>query len=54
MHIWWTAATQNGISADTLPFILLVLVLTWLGTYFSSWRSSAGGTLARLVPAARR
>lgn len=37
MHIWWTAATQNGISADTLPFIVLVLVLTWIGTYFSSW-----------------
>jgi transglutaminase-like putative cysteine protease len=37
MHIWWTAATQNGISADTLPFITLVLVLTWVGTYLSTW-----------------
>jgi transglutaminase-like putative cysteine protease len=37
MHLWWGAATQNGLSADTLPFIVLVLVLTWIGTYFSSW-----------------
>ncbi len=37
MHMWWTAATQNGISADTLPFIVLLLVLTWAGTYISSW-----------------
>lgn len=37
MHIWWSAVTQNGISTDTLPFIVLLLVLTWLGTYVSSW-----------------
>ena len=37
MHVWWTAATHNGINADTLPFIVLVLTLTWIGTYISSW-----------------
>lgn len=37
MHVWWSAATQNGISSDTLPFIVLTLVLMWLGTYFSTW-----------------
>ena len=37
MYVWWSAVTQNGISTDTLPFIVLTLVLTWLGAYFSSW-----------------
>ncbi len=37
MHEWWSAATQNGVSSDSLPFIVLTLVLLWLGTYFSSW-----------------
>jgi transglutaminase-like putative cysteine protease len=37
MHVWWYAVTQDGISTDTLPFIALLLVLTWLGTYVSSW-----------------
>jgi len=37
MYVWWSAATQSGISSDTLPFIVLVLVVTWIGTYVSSW-----------------
>ena len=37
MHVWWSAVTQNGISTDTLPFIVLLLSVTWLGTYVSSW-----------------
>ena len=37
MYAWWSAVTQNGISSDTLPFIILTLVLLWLGTFFSSW-----------------
>ncbi len=37
MHAWWYAVTRDGISSDSLPFIILVLVLVWLGTYFSSW-----------------
>jgi transglutaminase-like putative cysteine protease len=37
MYIWWSAATQNGISSDTLPFIVLLLVLMWAGTYISTW-----------------
>src|SRR6185295_14643040 len=37
VYAWWSAVTQNGISTDTLPFIVLLLVVTWLGTYISSW-----------------
>jgi hypothetical protein len=37
MHAWWSAVTQDGISSDPLPFIVLLLVLTWLGTYISAW-----------------
>jgi len=37
MYRWWSAVTQGGISSDPLPFIVLLLVVTWLGTYLSSW-----------------
>jgi transglutaminase-like putative cysteine protease len=37
MYIWWSAATQGGISNDTLPFIVLILTMMWLGAYVSSW-----------------
>jgi hypothetical protein len=37
MHAWWSAVTQDGISNDSLPFIVLVLVMVWLGSYFSAW-----------------
>lgn len=37
MYAWWSAVTLNGISSDGLPVIVLVLVMTWLGTYVSSW-----------------
>lgn len=37
MRAWWTAVTQDGISTDPLPFIVLMLVLVWLGAYVSSW-----------------
>jgi hypothetical protein len=37
MHVWWTAVTQDGISTDPLPFIVLMLPLVWLGAYVSSW-----------------
>jgi len=37
MHDWWSAVTQHGISGDPLPFVILVLVLTWLGSYASTW-----------------
>lgn len=37
MYVWWSAVTQHGISGDPLPFIILVLVLTWLGSYVSTW-----------------
>ena len=37
MREWWSAATQGGISNDPLPFIVLILVMVWLGAYVSSW-----------------
>ncbi len=37
MHDWWTAVIHYGISDDTLPFIVLMLVLVWAGAYISSW-----------------
>jgi transglutaminase-like putative cysteine protease len=37
MHAWFSAAFGGGISTDTLPFIVLVLVLTWLAAYASAW-----------------
>ena len=37
MQVWWTAVTQDGISNDGLPFITLLLILTWLGAYISAW-----------------
>ncbi len=37
MHEWWAAVTQGGISNDPLPFIVLILVMVWLGAYVSSW-----------------
>lgn len=37
MHAWFSAATGGGISTDTLPFIVLVVVLTWLAAYVSAW-----------------
>jgi len=37
MHAWWSAATQGGISNDGLPVVVVMLVLTWLGAYASSW-----------------
>jgi|CXWL01.1.fsa_nt_gi transglutaminase-like putative cysteine protease len=37
MYVWWSAATQNGISNDGLPVIVVMLVLTWIGAYVSAW-----------------
>ena len=37
MYAWWSAVTQNGISSDPLPVIVLLLVATWLGAYVSAW-----------------
>jgi transglutaminase-like putative cysteine protease len=37
MYNWWAAVTQNGISNDQLPVIVLVLVIMWLGAFASSW-----------------
>jgi transglutaminase-like putative cysteine protease len=37
MRDWWSAVTSGGISNDPLPFIVLILVMVWLGAYVSSW-----------------
>jgi hypothetical protein len=37
MHAWFSAAFSGGISTDTLPFVVLVVVLTWLAAYASAW-----------------
>lgn len=37
MYAWWSALTQNGISTDPLPFIVITLVLLWVGSYISAW-----------------
>jgi transglutaminase-like putative cysteine protease len=37
MDRWLHAAFQGGTSTDELPFVMLVVTLTWLGAYLSSW-----------------
>jgi len=37
MDVWKDALLGGGINSDTLPFIVMVLVLTWLAAYVSSW-----------------
>jgi hypothetical protein len=37
MSHWLEVAQSGGISNDTLPFILLVVSLTWLFAYFFAW-----------------
>jgi transglutaminase-like putative cysteine protease len=37
MGDWFGAAFGGGISNDSLPFIVLVVALSWLAAYLSSW-----------------
>ncbi len=37
MDAWLHAAVRGGTSTDELPFVVLVVTLTWLGAYLSSW-----------------
>jgi transglutaminase-like putative cysteine protease len=37
MDAWWDALLTGGISSDNLPFIVMVMALTWLAAYVSSW-----------------
>jgi len=37
MHAWFSAAFGGDISTDTLPFIVLLVVVTWLAAYASAW-----------------
>ena len=34
---WVTAAESGGISADPIPFVTIVFILTWIVTYLASW-----------------
>ena len=36
-RVWVTAAESGGISADPLPFVIIVFILTWIVTYLASW-----------------
>ena len=36
-QIWVTAAESGGISADPLPFVIIVFIFTWIVTYIASW-----------------
>lgn len=37
MDVWLHAVFRGGTSTDELPFVILVVSLTWLGAYLSSW-----------------
>jgi transglutaminase-like putative cysteine protease len=37
MHEWFEIAFGGGISNDELPFIVLVVTVTWLASYLSAW-----------------
>ena len=37
LHAWVNAFTSSGISNDNLPFVLLVVALTYLTAYISAW-----------------
>ena len=37
LGLWFTAAFSDGISSDTLPFALALVVLTWLLGYICGW-----------------
>ncbi len=37
MDVWLHAVFRGGTSTDELPFVILVVTLTWLGAYLSSW-----------------
>lgn len=34
---WWTALLEGGISSDPLPFILLVVFVSWALAYLAAW-----------------
>ena len=36
-QVWVTAAESGGISADPLPFVIIVFIFTWIVTYVASW-----------------
>jgi transglutaminase-like putative cysteine protease len=37
VHLWLEALFNGGISSDNLPVIVIIVVLTWVAAYLSSW-----------------
>ncbi len=37
MDIWWDVVLHGGISDDQIPFILLVVAVTWLASFAMAW-----------------
>ena len=37
LDIWWEAASGGGISTDLLPFLVMLLAISWIVGFLSSW-----------------
>ncbi len=37
LDVWWEAASGGGISTDLLPFLIMLLAITWIVGFLSSW-----------------
>ena len=37
LEVWWGAASGGGISTDLLPFLIMLLAMTWIVGFLSSW-----------------
>ncbi len=38
MYVWWSAVTHHGrVHVDTLPVIIIMLTMTWLGSFLAAW-----------------
>ena len=37
LDVWWEAANGGGISTDLLPFLIMLLAISWVVGFLSSW-----------------
>ena len=37
LDIWWEAASGGGISTDLLPFLVMLLAMSWIVGFLGSW-----------------
>ena len=37
LDVWWDAASGGGISTDLLPFLIMLLTISWVVGFLSSW-----------------